>query len=168
MSDTPADQPSREVLESVFDPETIVEEITLAEQPRVRTVLGGRHEARERAIHLLYEASMKMLPPREVVTSQVLEPEKYTVDLVNGVAANLAELDEIIGRLARGWTIQRMPTMDVVVLRLAIFELLHRPDVPSGVILAEAVEFAGDYGTDDSAKFVNGLLAAARDEVRSE
>ncbi len=166
MADTPADQPSREVLETVLDPDTVVEEITLADQPRMRTVLGGRHEARERAIHLLYEASMKMLPPKDVIAAQVMEPDPYAVDLVDGVATNLAELDEIIGRLARGWTIQRMPTMDVVVLRLALFELIHRPDVPSGVILAEAVEFASDYGTDDSAKFVNGLLAAARDEIR--
>ena len=77
-----------------------------------------------------------------------------------------AELDALIGRLVRGWTLERMATLDLVVLRVACYELAHCPDVPSGVVLAEAVDLAGRYGTDESARFVNGVLAAAAGELR--
>lgn len=131
-----------------------------------RRVAGGRHEARERALHLLYEAEMKQLPIAEVLDGQVLAPDDYTADLVEGVVAHREELDHVIDRLARGWTIARMPTLDVVVLRIACYELAHRPDTPRGVVLSEAVDLATTYGTDDSPGFVNGLLAAAADELR--
>lgn len=133
-----------------------------------RRVAGGRHEARERALHLLYEAEMKQLPVDEVLASQVLAPEDFTADLVTGVVEHRDELDAIIDRLARGWTIARMPTLDVVVLRIACYELAHRPDTPRAVVLSEAVDLATTYGTDDSPGFVNGLLAAAADELRPE
>ena len=61
-----------------------------------------------------------------------------------------------------------MPELDLVVMRVACYELAHRPEVPRGVVLAEAVELAGRYGTDDSPRFVNGVLAAAADRLRPE
>lgn len=117
-------------------------------------------------MHLLYEAQMKNTDPAVVLEEQVLAPDRYTSELVGGVASSMDELDGYIERLAKGWTIKRMPVMDVVVLRVALFELLHRPDIPRGPILAEAVEFASQYGTDDSSRFVNGLLSSAADEIR--
>jgi N utilization substance protein B len=134
--------------------------------PELPVVAGGRHEARERAVHLLYEARIKERTPAGTLSDQVTAPDPYTVELVRGVAAHAVEQDELIGRLARGWTLERMPTLDLVVLRVACFELAHRPDVPTGVILSEAVDLAGRYGTDDSSKFVNGVLAAAAAELR--
>jgi transcription antitermination protein NusB len=159
---------SQSVLDTVLGRDTVVEKIALGSPPVLRSVAGGRHEARERALHLLYEVQIKGRSADEVLSEQVLAPDEYAADLVRGVAAHREELDTIIDRLARGWTVARMPTMDVVVLRLALFELAHRPDVPRGVILAEAVDLAGQYGTDDSSKFVNGLLAAAANELRAD
>ena len=134
--------------------------------PQVPLVAGGRHEARERAVHLLYESRIKDRPGGETLADQVTAPDPYTVDLVRGVGEHGAQLDALIARLARGWTLERMPALDLEVLRVACFELAQRPDVPTGVILSEAVDLAGRYGTDDSSKFVNGVLAAAAAELR--
>jgi N utilization substance protein B len=164
--DVEAEPVSQSVLDTVLAPDTVVERISLGAPPVLRSVAGGRHEARERAAHLLYEAEIKSRSVDDVLDEQVLAPDEYSADLVRGVARHRAELDEVIDRLARGWTVQRMPTMDVVVLRLAIYELAHRPEVPRGVVLSEAVDLAGQYGTDDSSKFVNGLLSAAANELR--
>jgi transcription antitermination protein NusB len=134
--------------------------------PEVPQVAGGRHEARERAVHLLYETRMKGRPASETLADQVTAPDAYTVELVSGVEAHADELDGLIARLARGWTLERMPSIDLEVLRVACFELAHRPDVPTGVVLSEAVDLAGRYGTDDSSRFVNGVLSSAATELR--
>ncbi|HLU41073.1 MAG TPA: transcription antitermination factor NusB [Microthrixaceae bacterium] len=136
--------------------------------PAVRPVAGGRHEARERAVHLLYEAGIKGLTVDEVLAAQVLAPDPYTTDLVRGVAAHREELDELIAGLAKGWTLERMPQLDLVVMRVGCFELAHRPDVPRAAVLSEAVELASRYGTDDSPRFVNGVLSAAADRLRPD
>ena len=161
-----AEPVSQSVLDTVLAPDTVVEKISVGAPPVLRAVAGGRHEARERALHLLYEVQIKDRSVEEVLDEQVLAPDAYAADLVRGVERHRPELDEVIDRLARGWTVKRMPTMDVVVLRMAIYELAHRPEIPRGVVLSEAVDLAGQYGTDDSSKFVNGLLAAAANELR--
>ena len=161
-----AEPVSQSVLDTVLSPDTVVEKISVGAPPTLRAVAGGRHEARERAAHLLYEVQMKDRPVEDVLDDQVLAPDPYAADLVRGVERHRDELDEVIGRLARGWSLQRMPKMDLVVLRVGVYELAHRADVPRGVILSEAVDLAGQYGTDDSSKFVNGLLAAAANELR--
>ncbi|MHB1137508.1 MAG: transcription antitermination factor NusB [Microthrixaceae bacterium] len=166
-SDVDAEPVSRAVLDTVLDPDTVVERIAVGAPPALRPVAGGRHEARERAVHLLYEVHAKDRTADEVLGEQVLAPDEYTVELVRGVHRHRGELDAQIDRLARGWTVARMPTMDVIVLRLALYELAHQHQVPRGVVLSEAVDLAGQYGTDDSARFVNGLLSAAADELRS-
>lgn len=131
-----------------------------------KPTIGGRSEARERAVHLLYEAEIKAVDPAEVLASQVVTPGAFTMELIDGVAAHREELDGLIEQYARDWTIKRMPLMDVVVLRVAVFELVHRGDVPTAAVLSEAVELAARYGTDDSSRFVNGLLGAAARELR--
>ncbi len=165
-ADAPDAVVSRSVLDTVLDPETVVEQIAVEPPPALRPVAGGRHEARERAVHLLYEAAAKDRPVDEVLGDQVIAADEYTVAIVRGVGEHAEQLDEVISRLARGWTIARMPTLDVVVLRVACFELAHRDDVPTGVVLSEAVDLAGRYGTDESSRFVNGLLASAAEELR--
>jgi len=161
-----AEPVSQSVLDTVLSPDTVVEKISVGAPPTLRAVAGGRHEARERAAHLLYEVQMKDRPVEDVLDEQVLAPDPYASDLVRGVERHRDQLDEVIDRLAHGWSLARMPKMDLVVLRMGVYELAHRPDVPRGVILAEAVDLAGQYGTDDSSKFVNGLLAAAANELR--
>ncbi|CAB4536561.1 unannotated protein [freshwater metagenome] len=159
---------SQSVIDSVVDADTLVEQIEVRVHPPLRSVAGGRHEARERAFHLLYEAEIKALPVQEVLDAQVLVPDSYTRKIVMGVEQHRFELTEIIGRLARGWSVERMATLDLALLRLGCFELKYCPEVPRGVVLSEAVGLAGHYGTEDSSKFVNGLLTAAADELRSE
>ncbi|MCO5331070.1 MAG: transcription antitermination factor NusB [Ilumatobacteraceae bacterium] len=119
-----------------------------------------RTDARERALILLYEAESKRLPPLEVLGAQVLPPDELTRELVEGVAAHQAELDDQIAAHAKGWTLARMPVIDRNVLRIAGFELMARTDVPVAVVLDEAVELAKRFSTDDSGRFVNGVLSA--------
>lgn len=119
-----------------------------------------RTDARERALLLLYEAESKGITPSEVLAAQVLPPDELTVVLVKGVEEHRARLDEEIAAHAKGWTLARMPVIDRNVLRIAGFELLGRPDVPVAVVLDEAVELAKRFSTDDSGRFVNGVLAA--------
>lgn len=126
-----------------------------------------RSEARERALYLLYEAESKGITPVEAVELQVIEPDHLTQLLVRGVAEHRDDLDEAIAGRATGWTIDRMPVIDLNVLRIGAFELAHRPDVPTAVVLDEAVELAKQFSTDDSGRFVNGVLSALVDELRS-
>jgi N utilization substance protein B len=125
----------------------------------------GRREARERAIHLLYEADQRSVVVAEVLGAQVLEADPYTAEVISGVEAERPELDSMIGAHATGWTIERM---DRLVLEIATHELLRRPEIPTAVILNEAVELANTYGTDDSGRFVNGVLSAVATEVRTD
>lgn len=122
--------------------------------------VGSRREARERALALLYEAEAKETGGDEVIDAQPVEVDAYAADVVMGVADHRAALDELIGRHAHGWTVERMPTIDLTILRMAAYELLHRKDVPPNVAINEAVELAKRYSTDDSGRFVNGVLAA--------
>ena len=125
-----------------------------------------RSDARERALYLLYEAHSKGIPPAATIDIQVLEPDELTQELVRGVDGNLAQLDDLIAAKAKGWTLARMPVLDLSVMRLAVFELVERPHVPTAVVLNEAVELAKRYSTDDSGRFVNGVLAAIAADVR--
>lgn len=130
--------------------------------------LGSRREARERALSLLYEADAKACPPDAVLAGLPVPPDPFASDLVAGVGAHLDEIDERIRRYARGWALERMPVVDRSVLRMGIYELLHHPDVPTGVVISEAVELAKRYSTDDSGRFVNGMLSNIAEEIRPE
>lgn len=122
--------------------------------------VGSRREARERALTLLYEAEAKGTSGREVLAAQPIEVEPYAADLVRGVADHVGHLDSLLAQHARGWTVARMPVVDRTLLRMAAYELLHRADVPRNVVINEAVELAQRYSTDDSGRFLNGVLAA--------
>lgn len=127
----------------------------------------ARREARERALSLLYEAESKDVTPAEVLRELPVPPDPFVADLVGGVGDRLAQIDGLISRHAIGWALERMPAIDRAVLRLATYELLARPDVPTAVALSEAVELAGSYSTDESGRFVNGVLSAIAAEVRN-
>ena len=128
--------------------------------------IGSRREARERALALLYEAEVKDRPVADVLAELPVEPEPFAVELVTGVDEHRRELDALLGRFARDWPVDRMAALDRAVLRMGCFELCHRPDVPTGAVLSEAVELASAYSTDDSGRFVNGVLSAIAAEVR--
>jgi N utilization substance protein B len=127
---------------------------------------GSRREARERALSLLYEADAKSLPVADVIADLPVPPDEFAADVAEGVIANLDEVDDLIRRFARDWKLERMPVVDRTLLRMGVYELAHRPDVPTGVVVSEAVDLASQYSTDDSGKFVNGVLSAVAREVR--
>jgi N utilization substance protein B len=115
---------------------------------------------------LLYEAEAKSVEPSVLLVELPVAPDSYTTALVEGVEANFVDIDAHIGRHAIGWALERMPAVDRAVLRVATFELLGRPDVPTAVVLSEAVELAGEYSTEESGRFVNGVLASVALDLR--
>ena len=125
-----------------------------------------RSDARERALYLLYEAYSKGITPADALAVQVLEPDALTTLLVVGVGEHVEELDAAIAARAKGWTLVRMPVLDLNILRLGAYELAHRPEVPLAVAIDEAVELAKRFSTDDSGRFVNGVLSALVDDLR--
>jgi N utilization substance protein B len=127
---------------------------------------GTRREARERAVSLLYEAELKDQAPDEVLADLPLSPEEFVVDLVAGVGRHRQRIDDLISAHAIDWSLERMAAVDRNILRLAVYELLERPDIPAAAVLSEAVELASLYGTDESARFVNGLLASVAKALR--
>lgn len=127
----------------------------------------GRREARERAIALLYEAEVKEMAPADVIATLPVPPDEFTRSLVEGVGGRLEEIDGIISKHAIGWALDRMPAMDRAVLRLATYELLDLAEVPTAVVLSEAVELAGSYSTDESGRFVNGVLSSVAADLRA-
>jgi transcription antitermination protein NusB len=133
---------------------------------------GTRSASRRRALSILYEADLLEQPIAEVLERHLDDredpPDGYTVELVRGVDSLRGELDERIGAAAEHWTIQRMPLVDRNVLRLASYELVARPEVPTAVALDEAIELAKLLSTTDSGRFVNGVLGRVASEVRDE
>lgn len=123
----------------------------------------GRRAARQRAVELLYEAQLRGVEPVELLSGRVgstdadVVPE-YAITLVEGVAAHRAQIDELLAEHARGWSTERMPPVDLAVLRVGVFELLWATDVPDPVAIDEAVGIAKELSTDDSPRFVNGVL----------
>jgi N utilization substance protein B len=125
-----------------------------------------RHQARERVVTLLYEADVKGDAPATVLAALVVAPDPYTTAVVETVESEGDRIDRLIGEAAIGWDVDRMAVVDRNVLRLAVAELLAFPEVPTAVILNEAVELASAYSTDESGRFVNGVLATVAAQVR--
>ena len=96
-----------------------------------------------------------------------MDPDPYAIVLVRGVERHGAELDELLREYSEHWAVERMPALDRAVLRLGCFELTHELDVPTAVVISEAVELAKQYSTENSGRFVNGLLARIAEQVRS-
>jgi len=146
----------------------------------------GRHQARKRAVDLLFEAEARGLSAAEIAASRAALAEanpdvsglnSYTVTVARGVAEHTAHIDDLIRSHLQGWTLERMPAVDRAILRVATWELLHAEDVPGPVAVDEAVQLAKELSTDDSPGFVNGVLGqvmlvtpqirAAADAVRA-
>ena len=123
----------------------------------------ARSKARKRALDILFEAEQRDSPVLGLLAERISLGSPpvpgYAADLVRGVAAHAARIDELISRYAEGWTLDRMPAVDRNVLRIGIYELLWADDVPDAVAINEAVLLAQDLSTDASPAFVNGLLA---------
>ena len=129
--------------------------------------MAARNKARKRAFQILFEADQRGADPVTVMADWIRlartddrQPQvtEYTMQLVEGYAAHIAPIDELLSRHAVGWTLDRMPVVDRNVLRLGAYELIWEDDVPDAVVLDEAVELAKEFSTDESPSFVNGLL----------
>jgi N utilization substance protein B len=135
----------------------------MAEGPK--TQMPARRKARKRALDVLYEADLRDLSPTQVLVTYLDRIEKprpdhldYTISLVEGVTGRKAQIDELLAEHAQGWTLDRMPKVDLAVLRVGVYELLWAEDVPDPVAIDEAVGLAKELSTDDSPRFVNGVL----------
>jgi N utilization substance protein B len=115
---------------------------------------------------LLYEAEVKGVAPAALLDELPLAPDPFVADVVRGVTREGERIDGLIAKYAVGWSLERMPAVDRNILRMAVYELLERPDVPVGAAISEAVELAKQFSTDESGRFVNGLLASVAGEVR--
>ncbi len=125
--------------------------------------MTARSKARKRALDVLYEADLRGTDPVGTLADRVILADPpvndYTVVLVEGVSEHRARIDEILATYSERWTLARMPDVDRTVLRLGVYELLWRDDVPDAVAIDEAVGLAKTLSTDESPKFVNGVLA---------
>ncbi|OLR91698.1 transcription antitermination factor NusB [Actinokineospora bangkokensis] len=137
--------------------------------------MGARSKARKRAVDLLFEAAVRGADPVTLLADRVGNPDvppvnDYTVSLVEGITAHRARIDELLTEHAEGWSLARMPAVDLAVLRLGLYELLWAEDVPDAVAIDEAVQLAKSLSTDDSPRFVNGVLgriAGIADRLRA-
>lgn len=125
---------------------------------------GGtaRSRSRLRAVEILFEAEQRGTTPAEGIRARVthtdLRVNAYAQQIIDGVIAEQERLDEALTSYSRGWSLDRMPAVDRVILRVGAWELLCNHEVPDGVAVAEAVSLAQQLSTDESPEFVNGLL----------
>ncbi|SBV26612.1 NusB antitermination factor [Micromonospora krabiensis] len=135
----------------------------MAEGPKQQ--MPARRKARKRALDVLFEADLRDQPPVEVLAGYLQRIERphpehlgYAVGLVEGVAAHLDRIDELIASYTEGWTLDRMPVVDRNLARIAVYELLYVDEIDDAVAISEAVELARQMSTDDSPRFLNGVL----------
>jgi transcription antitermination protein NusB len=123
--------------------------------------VSARRKARKRALDFLYEADIRNASAIELMGSREpseLSEGEYITELLTGVEANKNKIDELITTYAQGWDMDRMPALDRNILRIALFEILFKEDLDDQVAASEAVEIATELSTEDSAKYINGIL----------
>lgn len=127
--------------------------------------MSARTKARKRALDLLFEAEQRGVNAADLLRERLAAPvteaplSEFTADLVMGVVDHWGQVDELISTYSQGWTLNRMPAVDRAILRLGAYEVIWSTDVPEPVAISEWVGLATELSTDDSPRFVNGLLA---------
>jgi transcription antitermination protein NusB len=129
------------------------------------TDAAPRHQQRERALSLLYEAELKGQGPLEVLEALPVPPDPYVRTLLEQAVQTRDEADRRIAAASVGWPLERMAVVDRIVLRLAVAEVLDADGPPTAVVIDEAVELAKEYSTDESGRFVNGILSTIAADV---
>jgi N utilization substance protein B len=123
--------------------------------------VSARRKARKRALDFLYEADIRGSRAIDLLESRgeiELSERDYVGELLSGVETNALKIDELITTYAQGWDMDRMPAIDRNILRIALFEILFKSDLDDQVAASEAVEIATELSTEDSAKYINGVL----------
>lgn len=127
--------------------------------------MAARTKARKRALDLLFESEQRGVNVAELLGARITTPvtpaplPEYTRTLVTGVVSNWARINDLLTTYSQGWPMERMAAVDRAILRIGTWEILEAQDVPDAVVIAEAVALAKDLSTDDSPRFINGLLA---------
>lgn len=129
--------------------------------------MGARTKARKRALDMLFQADVRGVSLDDIIAAEAQraagEPDRmgswlYAREIVDGVRDHGDEIDELIASYAQGWSLDRMPNVDRALIRVAAWEMLFNPEIPTPVAIDEAVELAKEYSTEDSSRFVNGVL----------
>ena len=126
--------------------------------------MAARSKARKRAVDLLFEAEQRGLNVEALMGTRRAEADpqvpvpQFTVDLVEGVVAHWASINDALSAWSQGWSLERMPAVDRAILRLGVYEIVWVEDVPDAVAISEAVNLAAHLSTDESPNFVSGLL----------
>jgi N utilization substance protein B len=126
----------------------------------------SRRHGRELALKTLYGTEVGHRPVDEMLAETCVRVDEgdgrtFVRELVRGTLDGVAQSDELIAPLLQGWTLERLPTIDRILLRMAVFELLHCYETPVPVVINEAVELAKKFSTEDSGRFINGVLSRA-------
>ncbi|WP_309069996.1 transcription antitermination factor NusB [Arthrobacter sp.] len=124
--------------------------------------MSARSKARRRALDILFEAEQRSVSPIEALQGRREKTDtvinEYSVEIIEGVMAHGTQIDEFLSTYSQGWTLDRMPAVDRMILRVGSWELLYNEDVPDTVAVSEAVQLATMLSTDESPAFINGLL----------
>lgn len=138
--------------------------------------MAARSKARKRALDILFEADSKGVPIPGILAEHIRrraadgspELNEYAIALVTGVAQHQSDIDARISQHSQGWTLDRMPDVDRAITRLAVYEILYEDDVPDAVAISEAVDLSTDLSTEDSPRFIAGVLHAISDPETSK
>lgn len=131
--------------------------------------MSARTKARKRALDMLFQADVREVPVTQILESEALraagEPDRmaswlYAREIIDGVVDHHAHIDELIERAAEGWSLKRMPNVDRALLRIAVWEMIYNEEVPVPVAITEAITLAQEYSTEDSSRFINGVLGS--------
>lgn len=124
-----------------------------------------RRKAREHALQILFQLDIRKEKPSASLLKHFWaeydpdeEVKAFAEEIVKGTFKHFTKINELIHKCAKNWTLDRMAVVDRNVLRIAVYEILYRMDIPTSVTINEAIEIAKKYGTDDSGAFVNGIL----------
>lgn len=129
----------------------------------------GRRAARRQAVIVLYQQDLLSLDAEGALArADDPKPDGYAAGLVRGVAEHRLEIDDVLGKHVEGWTLQRLGVLERAILRLAAYELIWEPGVPSAVVIDEAVESAKRFCSDEAGALVNGVLGSLAKTVRVE
>ena len=135
--------------------------------------MPSRHKSRELALQMLFQWEVGEHSPGEVLATFLpplkAEPEvkEFARSLFEGTISDVDTIDPLLRRHAEHWKLERMAAVDRNVLRLALYEMLHRPETPAAVVINEAIELARRFSTAESVEFVNGVLDAVRKSLPS-
>jgi N utilization substance protein B len=129
--------------------------------------MSARSKARKRALDTIFEADLKGIAIPATNTNDETDQEvaNYSLDLVKGIKENQTQIDEMISNSLKDWSFDRIPRVDRNILRIAVYELLFRKDVPTNVVISEAVNLAESLSTAESSAFINGTLGTISKKI---